>query len=352
MRHRFTKSRAGRVMLGAVLAGALSGAGASFARADGLSLDIEAGSGNPNAPTNAVTVAPGSTTTFNVYAVVTDTTNTPTADGLGGLFAAFDASSTTAGSLGSLTAQLIPQPNGVFNFGSPTVSTGGTPYTAFSDGTNTHVGTGPQTGTSATLSGDFNSASPTGWFFAAYLVNSGGTISSINNAGIHLTAGNGEYFPVGTLTFVAGSSNGTATVTGVGRTQVNNNMVAALWSENGVVETPATGAAITSDSLTITIGSSLPTEDLPGDTDQNGNVGFDDFSTLVAHYNQATTGGYTTGDFDNSGLVDFSDFSTLVANYGRSVSGVVVLPEPTSLGLLGIGSLFAMQRRFRKGINA
>jgi PEP-CTERM motif len=349
MRHRFTKSRAGRVMLGAVMAGALSGAGASFARADGLSLDIEAGSGNPNAPVNTVTVAPGSTTSFQVFAVVTDTTNTPAADGLGGLFAAFDASSTTAGSLGSLTASLPTSP---FNFNQPSVASAGTTYAAFSDGTKTHVGTGPQTGTGASLPGDFNSATPAGWFFAAYLVNSGGAISSINNGGVPLTAGNplgtGEFFPIGSLTFIAGSTPGSATVTGIGRSQLNNNMVAALWSENGVIETPATNAAITSDSLAVTIGSSI----IKGDMNDDGVVNNQDINAFVLALTNpsayaAEFPGYnfqSAGDINNDGSFNNQDINPFIALLTGG-SSIVALPEPASLSLLGLGAICMGRRR-------
>lgn len=347
MRHRSIKSRAGRVMLGAVLAGALSGAGANFARADGLSLDIEAGSGNPNAPVNTVTVAPGSTTTFNVFAVVTDTTNTPSTDGLGGLFAAFDASSTTAGALGSLTASTPTSP---FNYSSPSVASAGTTYSAFSDGTNTHVGTGAYNGgTSSTLSSDFNSATPTGWFFAAYLTNSGGNISSIDNTGIHLTAGNGEFFPIGTLSFVAGSSTGTATVTGVGRTQVSNNMVAALWSENGVTETPATGAAITSDSLTVTIGTPVTAHN--GDTmPYDGHtVGLTDLNNVLNNLGTTNPAGYAWPDTaaNDSSPVGLTDLNLVYNNLGQGNSAIIAAPEPASLGLLGLGALAMIRRRSR-----
>jgi hypothetical protein len=348
MRHRFTKSRAGRVMLGAVLAGALSGAGASIARAT-LSLDIEAGSGTPAAPVNTVTVAPGSTTNFTVYAEVTGTTSSL---GLGGLFAAFDASSTTAGSLGSLTASTPANPFD-YTSGVTPIASAGTTYSAFSDGTYTHVGTGPYNGAaSSSLATDFNSATPTGWFFAAYLTNTGGNISSIDTTvgGTFSPAGGGTgaYFPIGTLSFVAGSSTGTATVTGVGRTQVSNSMVAALWDQDGATSTPATGAAITSDSLTVTIGSAAHA----GDTaPQDGHtVGVTDLTNVLNNLGTYNAAGYAYPDTptNDSNPVGVTDLTLVLNNLGLGNSSIIAAPEPSSLGLLGLGAMAFVRRRNRK----
>ena len=59
--------------------------------------------------------------------------------------------------------------------------------------------------------------------------------------------------------------------------------------------------------------------------------------------------GLLEGDFDGNGTVNFADFLALSGNFGKSSGGVAAaVPEPSSLALLGIGSLlFGMMRRRR-----
>ena len=96
---------------------------------------------------------------------------------------------------------------------------------------------------------------------------------------------------------------------------------------------------------------------LYGDADLNGTVEFADLSKLLASYTQA--GNWAEGDFDYSGDVVFADLSKLLANYTQSVpmvvdgssyaldasaiqalsdAGFTVVPEPSTLVLLGIGA--------------
>lgn len=86
-----------------------------------------------------------------------------------------------------------------------------------------------------------------------------------------------------------------------------------------------------------------------GDTDLNGNVGFDDFNKLAAHYGRGTDAGWADGDFDLDGSVGFTDFNLLAANYGKSAGSpaagglsadqrtafeaVLGVPEPGSAGV-------------------
>src|SRR5580698_968492 len=186
MRHRSIKSRAGKVMLGAVLAGALSGAGANIARAT-LTLDLEAGSGTPNNPSTSVTgVTAGSTVPIEVYAVVTDGAGSAANDGLGAVFGSYDA----AGSAATGMTFAVKSPFN-YNLGAGVASNGGT-YTYSDSNSVTHVGVGPYSGTAtggpATVaSSNYNSASPTNWAFDAYIQNSGTSVSSIFTGGTALT---------------------------------------------------------------------------------------------------------------------------------------------------------------------
>ncbi|MCI0332059.1 MAG: hypothetical protein L0228_02385 [Planctomycetes bacterium] len=62
--------------------------------------------------------------------------------------------------------------------------------------------------------------------------------------------------------------------------------------------------------------STLLAGEVPGDTDGNGCVNFNDFQTLVVNYNTAVAGGSAVGDFDGNGFVNFDDFQTLFLWYG------------------------------------
>ena len=56
---------------------------------------------------------------------------------------------------------------------------------------------------------------------------------------------------------------------------------------------------------------------LPGDTDLDGKVEFDDFLKLARRF--ATEGGWADGNFSPDPLVDFQDFLALAQNFGESV---------------------------------
>ena len=104
--------------------------------------------------------------------------------------------------------------------------------------------------------------------------------------------------------------------------------------------------ALKSDGQRVT----LTYEGLPGDTNNDGAVGFDDLLTLAQHYGQQGVG-IGDGDFNFDGTVGFDDLLTLAQNYGRAptVAEVAVLPpgaaadvaaafaqvpEPAAAGLL------------------
>ncbi len=60
---------------------------------------------------------------------------------------------------------------------------------------------------------------------------------------------------------------------------------------------------------------------LPGDTNLDGVVEFNDFFTLQGNWQQE--GGFEDGDFDGDGMVDENDLMILQANWLTSVSGVL-----------------------------
>jgi hypothetical protein len=92
------------------------------------------------------------------------------------------------------------------------------------------------------------------------------------------------------------------------------------------------------DSLTLVGGG------LDGDADLDGDVDFDDFSTLAFHFGGAGT--WKDGDFDGDGVVDFDDFSALAFNFGAG-GAVAAVPEPTTVVLLALGALALIRRRHR-----
>ncbi len=80
-----------------------------------------------------------------------------------------------------------------------------------------------------------------------------------------------------------------------------------------------------------------------------GREEFADFLKLSANFGQAVDS-YASGDIDCNGTVNFADFLTFSGNFGKSSGGGVAaaVPEPSSLALLGIGSLlFGLMRRRR-----
>jgi hypothetical protein len=81
-------------------------------------------------------------------------------------------------------------------------------------------------------------------------------------------------------------------------------------------------------STTITVN-----EVVPGDTDSDDDVDFEDFSVISANFTgtlESGTGGKTRaeGDFDGDGDVDFQDFSILQANF--TGNGALTAPLPAS----------------------
>jgi autotransporter-associated beta strand protein len=90
-----------------------------------------------------------------------------------------------------------------------------------------------------------------------------------------------------------------------------------------------------------------------GDDNLDGQVDTVDFNVLAAGF-VVGTGDWAQGDFNYDGLIDTVDFNILASNFGKpQITGDAarglgaLVPEPTSLGLLGIaaGGLLARRRR-------
>ena len=76
-----------------------------------------------------------------------------------------------------------------------------------------------------------------------------------------------------------------------------------------------------------------------GDANLDGIVDVSDLATFRNH--SGSTGGWAEGDFNGDGMVDIGDYQLLSGNMGSSGgdSQFAAAPEPSTLALLGFGSL-------------
>ena len=78
---------------------------------------------------------------------------------------------------------------------------------------------------------------------------------------------------------------------------------------------------------------------IPGDATFDGDVGGDDLDLMLANWGQETD--WQGGEFSGAPPVDDADLSLLLANW----TGARNLPEPATLGLLGLGGLALLRRK-------
>lgn len=93
-----------------------------------------------------------------------------------------------------------------------------------------------------------------------------------------------------------------ATVDGAGN-------VRAVWEDNRNGNNDVYAQLVLADG---TLGTNFT---CPEDTDQDGVVGFSDFSAVLSTFGQS--GIYFPGDVNNDGVVNFTDFSAVLAQYGE-----------------------------------
>ena len=87
-------------------------------------------------------------------------------------------------------------------------------------------------------------------------------------------------------------------------------------------------------------------EALPGDTNLDDAIAFDDFLTLSDSYGQPGT--WVDGDFDGDGEVRFPDFLALSASFGKTDLAAVTVPEPVSGVTFAIGLLLLLNGKVRR----
>lgn len=89
-----------------------------------------------------------------------------------------------------------------------------------------------------------------------------------------------------------------------------------------------------------------------GDSNLDGNVNTGDFNVLAQNFN-ATGKTWTDGDANYDGVINALDFNAVATNFGQSLPSAPVLgtlvPEPTSIGLLGLSGIGLARRRRKSG---
>jgi hypothetical protein len=183
--------------------------------------------------------------------------------------------------------------------------------------------------------------------------------------------------PVGSIgAYIASGYNGGAW-NGVG---IVSSKVASVNAMLGNSHAYAVGYADASDPAVaadgFTPGTVVIEPALVGDANLDGKVNFADFQLLAASFNQPNTS-WDEGDFNYAGKTNFTDFQLLAANFNESTSldnaefdamnaialsqgqtlvanpdgdgfSFVAIPEPASVGLLGMAGVGFLARRRRR----
>jgi hypothetical protein len=136
---------------------------------------------------------------------------------------------------------------------------------------------------------------------------------------------------------------------GITSTNANANQFAIGYGEASALSSvPAIFGTVDADSVLIRLTRY-------GDATLDGTVNLSDFNKLAGNFGQ-TGKFWTDGDFNYDGTVNLGDFNLLAGNFGLSAAGSEVtpqdwanlaaaVPEPTSLGLLGVVAIGSLRRR-------
>ena len=102
-----------------------------------------------------------------------------------------------------------------------------------------------------------------------------------------------------------------------------------------------------------------------GDADMNGKLDGDDYMKLDQGFGNQTTFNWVNGDFNYDGKINGDDYFILDSNIGRQGTqfpgsggidgvaaagglGISAVPEPASIGLLGVAATALLGRRRRR----
>lgn len=81
---------------------------------------------------------------------------------------------------------------------------------------------------------------------------------------------------------------------------------------------------------------------LAGDTNNDSAVDISDYNNVINYF--ANSG---LGDTNDDGVINITDYNAIINNFGASATAIVV-PEPGSLAMLGIGAMELLRRRNRR----
>ena len=192
-----------------------------------------------------------------------------------------------------------------------------------------------------------------------------GTIFASNNSGQQ----NGTAFPSQLYSGVVITNSGTVTTTGTLATLTfdPSNFIGGIFSlklaglSNGNIsgDTDFVDANANTVPATVTNGNIIVT--FPGDTNLDGIVNSTDAITMARNYGLQTGGTWAAGDFNGDGKINAADANLLQQYYSRSVNinpavptfspseaSAAAVPEPSTLGIVGIGlSGLGLRRRRR-----
>ena len=150
---------------------------------------------------------------------------------------------------------------------------------------------------------------------------------------------NGPFTATVTLHPSLGGSNWSFLKDGVTDFTITNNMIGG-WG--GFTSPPVFNL----NHVTLVIDA---TPALPGDANLDGTVDINDLTIVLTNYGQTLTQ-WSQGNLVGDATIDINDLTQVLTNYGTTYSrGIKVVPEPTTLVLIGIGAAcllaFAKRRR-------
>jgi hypothetical protein len=155
--------------------------------------------------------------------------------------------------------------------------------------------------------------------------------------------------PTNYTTLANAIKTGMTALGGAGTTGITANT--ATGTMLGIVDD---GALPVADRITLLSGMTVPNPATSvlvkytwfGDANLDGKVNSSDYILIDSGFTSGgTKTGWLFGDFNYSGSINSSDY--ILIDTGFTNQNNVVLPEPTTLGLLGLGAMGMLRRRRR-----